>query len=237
MHGRAFARKVTAMNVMFGAAFAALIIGAVLVRFWPAIAAMESGLAAFLGALVGAAAGLGAILAGALYNAKLNRRRDAELRKEEELSIANALYGEILLLREEVAKVARVVARVEERREEITQQLVEDYRVRDPILYPALAHRLGLLPADLLLAISKFYGDYWLAGRNLPLLVREERGFSYSPASVLKHAVSAVDDIEPTLRKIEALTGSPEARKPDTGNAPLIVEMYEEQLREHRSGA
>ncbi len=237
MHGGAFARKVTAMNVMFGVAFAALIIGAVLVRFWPAIAAMESGSAAFLGALVGAAAGLGAILAGALYNAKLNRRRDAALRKEEELSIANALYGEILLLREEVAKVARVVASVEERREEITQQLVEDYRVRDPILYPALAHRLGLLSADLLLAITKFYGDYWLAGRNLPLLVRGERGFSYAPTSVLKHAVSAVDDIEPTLRKIEALTGLPEARTPDTGNAAFIVEMYEEQLREHRSGA
>ena len=237
MHGGTFAHKVTAMNVMFGVAFAALIIGAVLVRFWPAIAAMESGSAAFLGALVGAAAGLGAILAGALYNAKLNRRRDAELRKEEELSIANALYGEILLLREEVAKVAQAVAYLEERHREITQQHVEDYRVRDPILYPALAHRLGLLPADLLLAITKFYGDYWLAGRNLPLLVRGERGFSYAPTSVLKHAVSAVDDIEPTLRKIEALTGSPEARKPDTGNAPLIVEMYEEQLREHRSGA
>jgi hypothetical protein len=41
--------------------------------------------------------------------ARLNRRRDAELRADEALSIAAAFYGEILLLRKELGRLARTV--------------------------------------------------------------------------------------------------------------------------------
>ena len=89
------------MNVIVGVALAALIIGSVLIQFWPAIEALSGGAAAFLGALVGAAAGLGAILIGALYNAKLNRDRDDRLREQEAKAIAVAFRAELVALVED----------------------------------------------------------------------------------------------------------------------------------------
>ncbi len=98
MHGGAFARKVATMNVIFGVALAALIIGSVLIQHWPAIAALSGGSAAFLGALVGAAAGLGAILAGALYNAKLNRDENKRLRDEHRIAVAVEVQADMVAL-------------------------------------------------------------------------------------------------------------------------------------------
>ncbi len=86
------------MNVIVGVLLAALIVGSTLVQFWPTIAALSGGSAAFLGALVGAASGLGAILCGALYNAKLNRDRDDRLRSEQARTIAIGLRAELIAL-------------------------------------------------------------------------------------------------------------------------------------------
>ena len=57
--------------------------------------------------------GFGALIIAALWNFNLNRRRDAELKNDEALSVATALYGETLLLRKEVGRLAKVVASIE----------------------------------------------------------------------------------------------------------------------------
>jgi hypothetical protein len=61
---------------------------------------------------IGSLLGFLALIVGALWNFRLNRRRDAALRAEEVVSVAAALYGEIVLLRIEAAGLARAVANV-----------------------------------------------------------------------------------------------------------------------------
>jgi hypothetical protein len=112
-----------------------------------------------------------ALVVGALFNFRLNRRRDAALRNDETLGIAAALYGEILLMRERMALMAKVLSNREHYGEhEIDQQFIDDYTPSDPILYPALAPKLGLLPSDLVLEITRFYDNFETAKRNLSLL-------------------------------------------------------------------
>jgi hypothetical protein len=61
---------------------------------------------------IGALMGFVALMTAALWNFKLNRRRDAALREEELRSVVAALYGEIRLLRAWAAEVAQSVATV-----------------------------------------------------------------------------------------------------------------------------
>lgn len=183
----------------------------------------QTGVGAFLGFL--------ALMAAALWNFRLNRRRDAALRDDEALSVAIALYGEVILLRQEIAKVAKIIARSETQNRELTWQHIQDITPPAAILYPALASSVGLLPSEILLPIVKFYSDYQEAKENLPMIAKTpERDFSYDVRAVLIPAKSAVDEVEPTLRQIEALARLPEATKPDTGHTEIVIELLETPL-------
>jgi hypothetical protein len=104
----------------------------------------QAGIAALVGFL--------GLIVAALWNFHLNRRRDARIRAQETRTVASALYGEILLLRNELAALAEFVAQ--------TNQMSEAdksfYTPSSLILYPALAEKVGLLPANLLLGMTKF---------------------------------------------------------------------------------
>jgi hypothetical protein len=63
--------------------------------FWDWLATLPQGSASFVGTVTGSALGLVALLLGALYNARLNRRRDDRLRKHERQIIAVALHAEL----------------------------------------------------------------------------------------------------------------------------------------------
>jgi hypothetical protein len=191
----------------------------------------QSGIAALLG--------FGALLVGALWNFRLTRRRDAALRREEAASIAAALYGEILLLRAEAASLARVVATAHiamgNERDPIVKidaYLVAAHQLRPPVLYIALAPRLGSLPADMIIGITSFYGDLQDARHWFPLLVDSPgRGYGHSVVYVLKPLLDAVYDIRPTLRAIEKLAKIERlADDPGVGDAEKVVaienEMY-----------
>ncbi len=90
------------------------------------------------------------------------------------------------------------------------------------ILYPALAPKLGLLPSNLLLPISRFYADFEEVVRNLPSLVR---GDANQRLYVVESAQRAVDEISPTLRQIEKLAGIQEAEHPKTGDAKGFIDI------------
>jgi hypothetical protein len=113
---------------------------------------------------IGSVLGFGALMVAALWNFHLNRRRDARLREEEALSIAAALYGEIVLLRKEVAALARALALAHinqgtQRYPGLTidKHLVEAHKLSEPLLYNALAAKVGLLSPDLVVAIIEFH--------------------------------------------------------------------------------
>jgi len=173
---------------------------------------------------IGSAFGFVALILGALFNFHLNRRRDAALRKDEVHSIAIALYSEILLLREKVTALARIVAAWHQDRG-IYQQFLADHRPRAPILYPKLADKLGRL----LLAVTRFQADYRAARDGLALMVDKGRGFDYNVLRVLSPAENAVTAIRPPLREIEVMGGikSP-AADPDFGDAKDVSDFENE---------
>src|SRR5437660_5515422 len=162
---------------------------------------------------IGSLLGFFALMTAALWNFHLNRRRDARLRNEESLSVMAALYGEILLLRNEAARLARAVANVHitvgmDSRSvlKFTRHFVEANTLSEPILYKAFATKLGMLNAAVVVAITEFHSNFQKARSWLPLLVEDkERGYSYSVLAVLVPARDAVRDIVPTLRTMERL--------------------------------
>jgi len=117
----------------------------------------------------------------------LNRKRDAALRAEEVISVAAALYGEIVLLRMEVAELARAAANVSiasgtERDPLIKfdKHFIAAHGISEAALYKALAGKLGLLPAELIIAITEFHSNIQQVRTGLPLLIDDPtRGYVY----------------------------------------------------------
>jgi hypothetical protein len=110
-----------------------------------------------------------------------------------------------------------------------------------PLLYSALASKLGLLPSELLLGITKFYANVEGARRGLETYYRtQEDSPHYSASVVLEDAVAGIHDVKPVLRTIEQLASIPEAKDPDTGRAEAVLEneqfqyQWAEMSREER---
>jgi hypothetical protein len=203
---------------------------------WPSVYAelkgWQSGIAALLG--------FGALLVGALWNFRLTRRRDAALRQEEAASIAAALYGEMVLLRAEAAALARVVASAHinmgNERDPIVKidaHLVAAHQLPQPVLYIALAAKLGSLPADMIIGITRFYGSLQAGRHWFPLLVDTPgRGYGHSVVYVLKPLIDAVFDSLRTLRAIEELANiANPADDLNVGEAERVVAVENEMYR------
>ena len=186
---------------------------------------------------IGSLLGFMALMTGALWNFHLNRKRDAALRREEMLSVAAALYGEILLLRKEVARISLSTARVfvavgtqPNPSVKFDEHFLEAQTLPDPIVYKALAPKLGLLPADMVVAITGFHSNFQSVISRLPLLLpKKDRGYTHTVLNVLVPARDAVKEIIPTLRQIEAMLSIPQAAGiPDLGQTDFAIEMEEE---------
>lgn len=180
--------------------------------------------------------GIIALVIGALLNAHLNRRRDDRLRKSEINAVAAALYGEVLLLRKDLARVANLAGQThfeEGMRKnpslKFNRHFLERVKLRDPALYPALASKLGLLPSSLVLAITKFHADYEEARSWLPLLIDDDdRGFSYSVLVHLNPAIEAVLGVQPALLDIEVMLGIAQPSKSPDLSAALQSKEIED---------
>jgi hypothetical protein len=187
---------------------------------------------------IGSGFGFAALIIGALFNFRLNRRRDDLLRKDEALSVAAALYGEILLLRREAARLAVAVARVHldvgMHRDPIVKfdsHFFEAHVLSEPTLYKALAPKLGLLPSNLILAITEFHKNIQEARTWLPLMAdNPERKYTYGPLYVLTPARDAVREIVPALREIErmAMIAVPAPETLEMGESEMVIDIEEE---------
>lgn len=186
---------------------------------------------------LGASLGFMALMAAAWWNFHLNRRRDAALRAQETISVAAALYGEIVLLRQETARLARVVAAVHMNSDRgIDKHFVDAHTPSKPILYEALASKIGLLSADLVIAITEFHKNFQETRTWLPLLIENsERGYSYSPLVLLVPARDAVQNIAAAMRKIERMASISKAEDPELGMTETIIEMEEDKFSRAKS--
>lgn len=162
---------------------------------------------------IGSVMGFIALILGALFNYHLNRKRDERLRREEIISIASALYGEIVVLRQSVARMANAVGARYIRHgfhgdEVIDEHFVEQFALPKPRLYPALASKVGMLQSELALQVVLFYSRVEDAETWLPRLQdNEKRPYTYGVNYVLDPAIEAVIGVTPALRIIENMAG------------------------------
>jgi hypothetical protein len=131
--------------------------------FWDWLATLPPGSAGFVGTLTGSFLGLLALLAGALFNARLNRRRDNELRDADRVALASALYAELQGLHRAYVENAQHLT--DHKPDEDGGFMVPDPSVK---ILPEMISKIGLLRAD---AIRKVMDAYVLTEQYLDRLI------------------------------------------------------------------
>lgn len=197
---------------------------------WEWLESLEGGAASFVGSVAGSGFGLIALLIGALFNSHLNRKRDERLRTEEARTVAAALYGEILLLRRDLARVSNIVGKTYMAGEynpslKFDKHFLERTILPEPHLYTALASKVGLLEPRLVIWITEFHQNFHTARIWIPRLVEDgDRKFSYSVLHVLDPAEQAIEGVKPALRLIEGMLGIHDpASDPEMGAAHTAI--------------
>ena len=140
---------------------------------------------------LGALIGMGSLAFVAWYNFHLNRKRDRAQREAEAQSIAAAIYSEIILLRDQLASLARVVANAYVRDREFVNLEADVYRPSKPVIFPSLSGRLGQLDPDLVIGISKFFSDLEEATRGWDVITTPREASRFSCLMVCDHAFRA----------------------------------------------
>jgi hypothetical protein len=165
-----------------------------------------------------------------LLNGRVIRRREYERRRNEARAILAALYGEIVVLREKIAVVARLIAEKAVQHSEIGDQFVAENMPPPPALFERLVDKLGLLPPGNVLRIVSFYASYEEARGGLRMLA-PHNGLSYAATTFLGPALLAIQDSETLLRRMEAEVGAEQSPDVDLGDAEAVVEALEKQYR------
>jgi hypothetical protein len=109
------------------------------------------GTASFIGTLAGSTIGFLALLAGAMFNARLNRRRDDRLRDQDRTSLATALYAELKQFRDGWIADTEML---KQPGSGLASVLVRIPQVR---LFPELVTNIGFLPPDAIRAVADAY--------------------------------------------------------------------------------
>lgn len=146
--------------------------------------------------------------------------------------MAAALYGEIVLFRVELARIAKLVASVVANHKDFDEHFLERIHLQEPLLYRALAGKVGVLEADVLLAIVTFHNNVQSVRDWLPQLVENQvRKFSYSSLTVLEPAIAGIENILPTLNSLASKMGvTPPADEFDLGLAYAILETERDRF-------
>ena len=185
---------------------------------------------------LGALIGMGSLAFVAWYNFHLNRKRDRAQREAEAQSIAAAIYSEIILLRNQLALLARIVANAHARDRELVNSEADVYRPSKPVIFPSLSGRLGQLDPDLVIGISKFFSDLEEATRGWDVITTPRDPSRFSYLIVLQPCVSGVKGVRPVLAKIQHMLGLPEVAEPHLGDADQVIDREEEMFRSPRMG-
>jgi len=184
--------------------------------------------------LIGAALGFGALTWGALYNYRLGRKRDDAIREQEARSVALGLYSEINLISKQLASSANSVGswfmRAGISGSGLPSYFSDGFVLPEPTLFRALAPKVGMLPPDVLMSVTRFYGYYGEALSHLPKIHdTPESPIGYGVEWFLGPAVSAIDEVQSALREIERMGRIREAApKPDLEQARKALRMQDD---------
>jgi len=160
----------------------------------------------WFGNALGAFIGLLAILLGALYNARLNRLRDDERMQEEAKSIAAAIGAEMAITAEMTCgRLAQAASGPVGRTAAALNMLVAP----QPVVWPRLAERIGLLDADLARDTVKCWMLLDWHAQLLAATVDDMRAGAWSEVVALDRCSLVKDDLPVICATVGRLTGAP----------------------------
>ena len=142
----------------------------------------------------------------------------------------------MILLREQLALLARVVAHVHMRDQNFRDFRTDVYRPSKPVIFSNLSGKPGQLDPDLIIGISKFFSDLEEASRGLDVISAERDGPSYSCLIVLRPFVSGVQEVQPILTMLQHMLGMPGVEEPNVGNTEAVIEVEEESFNRNPGG-
>lgn len=158
-------------------------LGEVLVDAWHWLTSQPPGATSFLGTLAGSSLGLVALLIGALFNARLNRKRDDRLRKKDARGVAAALRAELAGFHHTLKENAMVPVRQD-------QGFVLPDFGDSVLVLPSLTEKLVLLDSETVQEVLRVY-----------LMVREYGDRLIMAGGILNQRL-------PTTARLVALDGS-----------------------------
>lgn len=181
--------------------------------FWDWLATLPPGSASFVGTLTGSSFGLIALLLGALFNARLNRKRDDALRDADRIALASALHAELQGIHRAFAENAQHLA--DKPPEEGGGFMTPQPSIH---VFPELLSKLGLLRTETIRLVMDAYvltEQYMdrliLLGGKLQTNMPDGRQLVYLDARFAKHVVGynkataedikkAIDALAPYLK-------------------------------------
>lgn len=168
----------------------------------------------WIGNVIGSAIGLIAILLGALWNASLTRKRDRIMMQDEAKAIATAIGSELAVYVELLCgRMLQAAMGPEGRSEGLLKSLVAP----PPVVWPALAPKVGLLGADLCAKTVRAWAYMTIHVQMLDATVSDMLAGDWSEKVVRSRRDMLAADMPAILDAIEALTGA----RPDlTGLLP-----------------
>ena len=120
--------------------------------FWDWLAKLPPSSASFVGTLTGSMLGLIALLLGALFNARLNRKRDDALRDADRVALVSALHAELSGLHRSFVENAQHL---------IAHPPADDggFVVPNPTIriFPEMLPKIGLLKTETIKAVMGAY--------------------------------------------------------------------------------
>lgn len=161
-------------------------------------------MSSWIGNVIGSAIGLVAILLGALWNARLTRKRDMLVMNEEAKSIAAAIgaemgvYAELMCGRMSQAQIGP---------EGRTAGIVRSLLAPQPVVWPALASRVGLLGAELSAKTVRSWSLLALHAQLLEASVVDMQSGEWSETAMRSRCEIVKMDMPGILDAVEALTG------------------------------
>jgi hypothetical protein len=127
--------------------------------FWDWLGALPQSNASFVGTLTGSFLGLFALLLGALFNARLNRKRDDNLRDVDRAVAASAIYAELSGVHRTLLENAK---RLTDQPPQAGEMFVVPDLAHSVQVFSHMLPKIGLLGAD---TIRTVMGAYVLIGQ------------------------------------------------------------------------
>lgn len=160
----------------------------------------------WFGNALGSAIGLLALLLGALYNASLARKRDTAMKDAERAAISAAIGAEMAVYLELVTM--RFGAFYDDP-EHLSAARLESFKMAAPTVWPKLAGKVGMLPADLAHDTVMAWALLGIHAAAITATVDECKARDWSLERVRQRSDLLKQDLKRIASTAERLTGRP----------------------------